>query len=110
MNITELYTLGFGTVSSNSLVNIPLPGLIATVLLANLLQGILSFLYLTYNGLFSCVLGANEWSRFAQYRQPLRVTTPIGKQHSTYYLQLPYTYAIVSLYSQYLQSTSANLI
>jgi len=95
-NIKTLYELGFGTVDTKSLVSLQLPGLLTTVLLANLPQGILSFLYLTYNGLFSCVLGAHEWSRFAYSRKPLRVTGPVGHQRSTYYLQLPYSYAIVS--------------
>lgn len=96
-DIKRLYELGFGAVSSNSIIGISFPSLLATVLLANLPQGVLSFLYLTYNGLFSCMLGAQEWSRFARHRKPLRVTSPEGKQRSTYYLQLPYTYAIVSI-------------
>ena len=95
-NVKELYGLGFGTVNASSVVSIAPTGLIATVLFANLPQGILSFLYLMYNGLFSCVLGAHEWSLFAKSRKPLRVTAPIGKQRSTYYLQLPYYYALVS--------------
>lgn len=96
-NLKDLYELGFGSVSANSVVSIAPTGLIATTLFANMPQAILSFLYLTYNGLFSCMLGADEWSRFALFRKPLRVTLPVGNQRSTYYLQLPYTYAIVSL-------------
>jgi hypothetical protein len=84
-------------VNANSVVSIAPTGLIATTLLANLPQGILSFLYLTYNGLFTCMLGSYEWSRFGQFRKPLRVTAPVESQRSTYYLQLPYTYAIVCL-------------
>jgi hypothetical protein len=86
-------------VSLNSLVDIgtngPGPGLLlVNVLLANLPQGILSFLYLTYNGLYTCMLNADEWGRFAHQRKTLRVTAPLGEQRSTYYLQLPYTYAL----------------
>jgi hypothetical protein len=95
-DIATLYSLGFGTVSASSIVSVAPKGLLATTLFANLPQAILSFLYLTYNGLFSCMLGAYEWSRFARVRKPLRVSRPVGKQRSTYYLQLPYTYAIVS--------------
>lgn len=93
-NISELYALGFGTVSANSVVSVAPSGLLATTLFANLPQAILSFLYLTYNGLFSCMLGSYEWIRFGRFRKSLRVTAPVGNQRSTYYLQLPYTYAI----------------
>lgn len=60
-NIKQLYELGMGTVNPKSFVNIGEMGLIATVLAANLPQAILSFLYLTYNGMYSCVLGGREW-------------------------------------------------
>jgi len=96
-DIKTLWDLGFGTVSSDSTVGVAPTGLIATTLFANLPQGILSFLYLTYNGLFSCMFGALEWSHFGRFRKPLRVTAPEGSQRTTYYLQLPYTYAIVGL-------------
>lgn len=95
-NINDLYELGFGSVNANSVVGWAPTGLIATTLFANLPQGILSFLYLTYNGLFTCMLGSHEWSLFSRSHKPLRVTAPLGNQRSTYYLQLPYTYAIVS--------------
>ena len=64
------------------------------ILLANLPQAIVSFLYLTYNALFTCMLVAKEWNNFAHKRKPLRVTYPVGRQRSTYWLQLPYTYSI----------------
>ena len=92
-----LWGLGFGQVNTKAIVTIAPSGLIAKVLFANLPQGILSFLYLTYNGLYSCMLGAHEWSLFAAQRRGLRVTSPVGKQRSTYYLQLPYWYAVVSI-------------
>lgn len=98
-SIGDLYDLGFGAVNSNSVVGVAPTGLIATTLFANLPQGILSFLYLTYNGLFSCMLGAYEWNRFARSHKPLRVTAPIEGQRSTYYLQLPYIYAIVRYFA-----------
>ena len=69
-------------------------GLTAAVLIANLPQAILSFLYLMYNGLFTCMHLAAEWSSYGVQRKPLRCTTPYGQQRSTYYLQLPYTYAL----------------
>lgn len=64
------------------------------ILLANLPQTIVSFLYLTYNALFTCMLVAKEWNQFAHKRKTLRVTNPVGEQRSSYWLQLPYTYSI----------------
>lgn len=64
------------------------------ILLANLPQTIVSFLYLTYNALFTSMLVAKEWNEFSHKRKNLRVSYPVEKQHSTYWLQLPYTYSI----------------
>ena len=68
--------------------------LLSSVLVANLPQLVLSILYFTYNSLYTSMLAAHEWSRFARYRKALRVTRPTGEQRSTYWLQLPWTYAI----------------
>lgn len=35
-----------------------------------------------------------EWASLARHRKPLRVSQPQGEQRSTYYLQLPYRYAV----------------
>lgn len=84
--------------NGETLINIPLPkgnrGIMASVLLSNSPQAILSYLYVTYNGLFSCMLLVSEWNGFAHERKPLRVTSPTGKQRSSYWLQLPYKYGI----------------
>ena len=69
-------------------------GLYLSILLANSPQVLLSFLFLTYNGLFTCMLLGQEWSSYAHVRKPLRVTSPAGSQSSTYRLQLPYKYGI----------------
>ena len=69
-------------------------GLIATILIANAPQLLISAAYLTYNSLFTSMLLAREWNRFSQERRTLRVTNPRGQQRSTYWLQLPYSYAI----------------
>jgi len=94
--IKQAWDLGFGKISPISIVDVAPTKLFPAVLLANLPQAILSFLYLTYNGLYSCMLGAHEWTHFAHSRIYLRVTNPSANQRSTYYLQLPYSYAIVS--------------
>ena len=69
------------------------------VFLANFPQGLLSILYLTYNGLFTCMLMEQEWQDFAHRRKHLRVSSPRAGQRSTYYLQLPYHYAIPLIFS-----------
>lgn len=94
--------MGFGTVTAESIIqfggwadNEAAPGaLLLIVLISNSPQLILSFLYLTYNGLFTSMLLAKEWSVFAHHRKTLRVTSPKGQQRSTYWLQLPYRYSI----------------
>jgi len=77
--IQYLYSLGFGTVRDDSIANLNTGGLLTTVLLANLPQTILSFLYFSYNGLITCVMEAYEWNSFATSRKTLRVTSPVGK-------------------------------
>ena len=100
-SISHLWSLGFGNVNSETLITmnhtIDLSGptgLILTVLIANSPQILLSFLYFGYNGLFTCMLLAEEWSAYASKRRFLRVTSPTGGQRSTYRLQLPYRYGI----------------
>lgn len=64
------------------------------VLLANAAQLVPSYLYVMLNSLFTCMLVGYEWSRYSSHRKPLRVTSPVGIQRSTHYLQLPLTYAV----------------
>lgn len=94
---TTLWNSGFGTFNSKTKGNWNLRGtggVLGLAVLANIPQLLLSFLFLTYNGLFTCMLLAEEWSRYAYERRPLRVTDPVGSQRSTYRLQLPYKYSI----------------
>ena len=63
-------------------------------LLANSPQVLLSILYFLYNGLYSCMLAAAEWSTFARQKKALRVTSPRQAQRSTYWLQIPYRYGL----------------
>ena len=64
------------------------------VLLANLPQLILSSFYFMYNSMYTCMLSAVEWSRFAKQRKSLRVTSPTQSQRFTYWLNLPWTYSL----------------
>jgi hypothetical protein len=61
---------------------------------ANLPQLVLSGIYFTYNGLFTCFLLGSEWNSYSIQRKGLRVSHgPEGAQRSTYFLQLPYRFA-----------------
>ncbi|KAF6222037.1 hypothetical protein HO133_001123 [Letharia lupina] len=96
-SLAYLWQLGYGTVASESMISWSLPGtggLLVAILVANSLQVLLSFLYLAYNGVFTCMLLANEWAGYAYSRKSLRVTSPTGSQRSTYRLQLPYKYGV----------------
>lgn len=67
--------------------------MISLVLIANLPQVILSFLYFAYNGMFTAMLLGYEWTSYASKRKGLRVSrVPSGLQRSTYFLQLPYRF------------------
>ena len=104
-SISHLWSLGFGTVTAESIITSAYwPGhqgnesaqgaLLLNILISNSPQLILSFLYLTYNGLFTSMLLAKEWTGFANHRKHLRITSPKGQQRGTYWLQLPYRYSI----------------
>lgn len=98
-SLSYLWSLGFGTVTAESIIPPTWQtsgswGLLLTVLISNSPQLVLSFLYLTYNSLFTCMLLAAEWRGYAHERKALRVSSASGKQRSTYWLQLPYRYSI----------------
>lgn len=55
---------------------------------------IYSALYLLYNGLLSTMLVADEWNDFINERKTLRLSSPRGIQRSSYFLWLPYRFAL----------------
>lgn len=73
--------------------------LLQNVLLANMPQLGLSAVYVLCNNCFTHMVAAHEFTKFASIRQPLRVTRPEGQQRSTFWLQLPYRYALPLLSS-----------
>ena len=90
---------GFGAITSRTMINTKLPstgtsGLLANVLVANSPQLIFSCLYLLYNGLFTSMCLAHEYSNYSIRRKALRVTSPRGDQRSTHWLHLPYAYSV----------------
>ncbi|PUU76458.1 hypothetical protein B9Z19DRAFT_1149392 [Tuber borchii] len=93
-DIISMWSRGLGKVNSVSLLTIGFRKITQSILLVNFPQTILSFLYLTYNSLFTCMLAGHEWSLFSHHHRTLRVTSPRPGQRSTYWLQIPYTYAI----------------
>lgn len=76
-----------GSFSSNSI-------LISMVAVANIPQVLVSCLYFAYNTVYTSMVSADEWSRFTTHRKTLRTTDPRGLQRSTYWLSLPWTYAL----------------
>ena len=68
--------------------------LVAAILAINAPQLSLSIVYIFVNGLMTSIILAAECSDFALARKGLRVSNPRGSQRSTYYLQIPYRYAI----------------
>jgi hypothetical protein len=65
------------------------------VLLPNVPQIIASMFYLLYNNTLTSMILAREYSSFGSTRQPFRVTSPANQQKSTYWLQIPYRYALL---------------
>ncbi|PVH83271.1 hypothetical protein DL98DRAFT_616641, partial [Cadophora sp. DSE1049] len=69
--------------------------MLAMVFFTNLPQAVLSLAYFTYNNLFTCMLQDVEWHGFSTTPKPLRVSgSPRGIQRKTYFLHLPYRFAI----------------
>ena len=96
MNVRDLWETGFGAIDGRFLIR-GFPshsGLLITAVTSNLPQILVSTMYIAYNNLFTRMLFVKEWSSYAHERKFLRVTSPVGNQRSTHYLQLPYRYGI----------------
>jgi hypothetical protein len=97
---SALMKLSFGGINPDTIIawNLPTEGTEAILynsLAANLPQLILSAIYYLYNSLFTCFLQKHEWDQYAAHRKGLRVSNrPLGEQRSTYFLQIPYRYAV----------------
>ena len=94
-SLSALWTLGFGTVQIDYVIPTAMElSTLANVLIVNTPQLCLSFVYFFVNGLLTSMLLSIEYSDYATARKGLRVSNPEGHQRSTYYLQLPYRYAV----------------
>ena len=89
--------LGFGDTNADTLVSSYELTVSQAILTANAPQLILTFLFLTFNSLYTNMLMTQEWFDYAHERKSLRVTDPVGAQRSTYRLQLPYKYGIPAM-------------
>jgi hypothetical protein len=92
--------IGIGAVHPRTFIAWMIPsvgveGFVSNVFIANLPQLILSFIYYSFNGIFTSFLLGNEWNMFASQRKGLRVSNGAqGSQRTTYFLQLPFRWAI----------------
>jgi hypothetical protein len=89
VNPAELVTVDWGSSSEEF-------DLLKKLLAANAYQLFVSFLYVFYNNILTRQLVADEWTRFLrpEGKKPLRVSTPVGMQRSSYMLSLPMTYSV----------------
>ncbi|KAH7062959.1 hypothetical protein BKA63DRAFT_189701 [Paraphoma chrysanthemicola] len=69
-------------------------GILLVAFIANFPQVCLSLLYFSINRICTSICFATEWNNFATHRKALRVTTPVGSQRGTHFLQLPFRWAI----------------
>ena len=100
----HIFSLGIGRVDGGAIIqgwSIGNSGnaaskITSSILVANLPQAILSFIYLHLNGLLTTMFLASEYLDFSTTRKGLRVSIPKEDtaQRSTYFLQLPYRIAI----------------
>lgn len=94
--LAQMWKEGVGSVSTNNIISFEGDEwpLINDVLLVNMPQIIISFVYVFYNNCLTRMLLGHEYTSYASNRKPLRVSRPEGKQRSTYRLQLPYRYSV----------------
>jgi hypothetical protein len=90
----SIWSNGIGSINVSNIIRLPRLSVTGAVLIANSPQLIVSFLYVMYNNLFTCMLSAAELSDFVKHPKALRVSEPAAMQRSTYWLSLPYRYAL----------------
>ena len=94
-SLSDLAAIGFGQLDTRALISYPIDTVIGNTLVANLPQLILSTIYVSYNSLFTCMMLGQEWASYAREKKGLRLSgKQEGAQRSTYFLSLPYRYAL----------------
>ena len=97
MNMKHTTQLGMGNPSGLFLFGKPsVPSQQRSMILANLPQLLLSYVYFTYTKHLTCMIAAQEYNQFAKSKKGLRVSQPIDNtaQRSTYFLGMPLSYAV----------------
>ena len=113
LGIDDPFNQGFGSINPNAIFTYPATfstqsnnatysvvqtdksqTLFADVITVNTPQLLFSTLYFMYNGMFTSMVTAAEWTQFATARKALRVSKPRKGQRSTYWLQLPWKYSL----------------
>ncbi|KAB8224941.1 hypothetical protein BDV33DRAFT_232682 [Aspergillus novoparasiticus] len=97
---SNTWTMGLGAINTQTLITGTrwVTSLISNVLVANTPQLLFSMIYFTFNAIFTAMTLAAEWSRYANHRKGLRVSGPPEvAQRSSYFLSLPYRFAVPAL-------------
>lgn len=88
-------SIGFGALDPRAIIRYGVRGVLANTFIANSAQLIVSLIYFSYNSLFTAMLLGYEWTTYAYKQKGLRVTTKArGAQRSSYFLSLPYRFAL----------------
>ncbi|KAL4796123.1 hypothetical protein BDV19DRAFT_361546 [Aspergillus venezuelensis] len=94
---SAVWDASFGSINAQALIkgsNWP-TSLISNTLIANTPQLLFSILYFAFNSTMSKICLAAEWANYSVNRKPLRLSwNPRGLQRSSYFLSLPYRYAL----------------
>ncbi|KAK3333037.1 hypothetical protein B0T19DRAFT_398763 [Cercophora scortea] len=96
----EIFSKGLGSLSQASTIsrtftnNTSTTQKLTLIVLANAPQPAITLLYLLYSSLFTNMLAEQEWHRFGLQAQPLRVPQPRGQQQGSFFLVLPWQYAL----------------
>lgn len=94
-SLPTLIKLGFGAVDPRTIMAMGVDRAFENTLIANSPQIMASFIYFLYNSVFTNMLLGHEWATYSYKRKGLRVTTEgQGSQRSSYFLSLPYRWAI----------------
>ncbi|KAF9885062.1 hypothetical protein FE257_000793 [Aspergillus nanangensis] len=93
----DIWTAGFGAISAQTLIKGDTwpTDLTSNTIIANIPQLLFSLLYFIFNALLTGMTLAAEWSRYSLSHRGLRVSDmPRRAQRSSYFLSVPYRYAI----------------
>ncbi|KAH9862810.1 hypothetical protein J1614_010903, partial [Plenodomus biglobosus] len=109
-NLSDLWSYGIGEVQAFALVGgLMLPdndttqSFVGQILFVNIFQVLISMIYLVYNNCLTSQNIVNQWTNFMSvdvstgipYRKPLRVSSHVGLQRTSYMLSLTYAYAFL---------------